>query len=225
MNDRNKRRKIMSIILLALVAVVAILAGIAVYWRVRAMRNTDATTKFTGKIPGKVAIVYYSQSKVGNTEIAAKWIQKHTGGDLIAIECAEPYPDAYYSTLKAAGAERKSGKYRPIKPLPSLDRYDVIFIGSPIWYGTYAFPVAEFLKEHKLAGKIVVPFSTHGGGGSANYERDIKAACPEATVLPGWTARGSNQLERRMKIGVTGHHTEDDVVTWLNRIFPRGSED
>ena len=211
----------MSMILLAALAVAAIIAGITTYWRVRTMRNTDATTKFTGKIPGKVAVVYYSQSKGRNTETVAKWIRKHSGGDLIAIECVTPYPDAYTATLKAANAERKSGKYRPIKPMPPLDGYDVVFIGSPIWYGTYAFPVAELLKDHKFAGKTVVPFSTHGGGGAANYERDIKKACPEAKVLSGWTARGANQIERRLNIGVTAHHTEDDVVTWLNRIFPR----
>jgi len=209
----------MSIILLAAIAVAAILAGIAVYWRVRAMRDTDASTKFTGKIPGKVAIVYYSQSKGRNTEIVAKWIQKHVGGDLIAIETVEPYPNAYFSTLRAAESERKNGKYRPIKPVPSLDSYDVVFIGSPIWYGTYAFPVAQFLKNDPLAGKKVIPFSTHGGGGSANFERDIRNACPEATVLPEFTARGANQIERRMNIGVTAHHTEDDVVEWLNRLF------
>ena len=214
-------KKKLKIVLLALIVIFAVVAGIAVFWRVRAMRDTDATTKFTGRIPGKVAIVYYSQSKVRNTGIVAEWIRKHTGGELIAIECVKPYPNAYFATLRAAEAERKSGKYRPIKPVPPLDRYDVIFIGSPIWYGSYAFPVAEFLKENDLAGKIVVPFSTHGGGGPGSYERDVKAACPEAAVMPGWSARGSNQLERRMKIGVTGHHTEDDVVTWLNRIFPR----
>jgi len=221
---KDRKKMIVSIALLSLIALFAVAAGIAISWRVRAMRDTDATKKFTGRIPGRVAIVYYSQSKVRNTGIVAEWIRKHTGGDLIAIECEEPYPDAYFATLKATYAERESGKYRPIKPVPPLDKYDVVFIGSPIWYGSYAFPVAEFLKGNDLAGKIVIPFSTHGGGGPGNYERDVKAACPEAAVLPGWSARGANQIERRMNIGVTGHHTEDDVVIWLNRILPRGSE-
>jgi len=56
-------------------------------------------------------------------------------------------------------------------------------------------------------------------GGAPLFERDVKAACPEAKVLPGFTARGSNQIERRLRVGVTAHHTEDDVVRWLNGIF------
>ena len=47
----------------------------------------------------------------------------------------------------------------------------------------------------------------------------LKAACPEAKVLSGFTARGSNQIERRLRVGVTAHHTEDDVVRWLNGLF------
>ena len=173
----------------------------------------------TAKAPGRVAIVFYSQSKVRNTALIAKWIQKHLGGDLIEIETVEPYPEPYTLTLAAAEKERRSGQKRPIKPAPSLAAYDVVFLGTPIWYGSYAFPVEQFLKSNPLAGKTVVPFSTHGGGGAPLFARDVKAACPGAKVLEGFTARGSNQIERRLKVGVTAHHTEDDVVRWLNRLF------
>ena len=101
----------------------------------------------------------------------------------------------------------------------SLDGYDVVFIGSPIWYGTYAPPVAEFFKTHSFAGKTVVPFCTHGGGGAGRYFVDVRKACPAATVKEGLTIRGSNQIERRLGTGVTVHHTEDDVVNWLNAVF------
>ena len=191
----------------------------AVWLRVRAGRDTSATIPCTAKVHGKVAIMYYSQSKVQNTALIAKWIQKYVGGDLIAIETVEPYPEPYFRTLATATLERRSGNKRTIKPLPSLEGYGEVFLGTPIWYGTYAFPVELFLKSNPLAGMTVAPFSTHGGGGAPLYERDGKSACPHARVLPGFTARGSNQIERRLGTGVTAHHTEDDVVRWLNAIF------
>ena len=40
-------------------------------------------------------------------------------------------------------------------------------------------------------------------------------------MLTDFTARGSNQIERRLKVGVTAHQTEDDVVRWLNGIFAK----
>ena len=206
-------------IAVGIVVLVLLAVGAAVALRLRAGRDTSATLTVTAKAPGKVAIVYYSQSKVRNTALVAEWIRKHVGGDLIAIETEEPYPEPYFRTLATATLERRSGKKRPIRPTPSLAEYDVVFLGTPIWYGTYAFPVELFLKANPLAGKTVVPFSTHGGGGAPHYERDVKAACPAAKVLPGFTARGSNQIERRLGTGVTAHHAEDDVVRWLNGIF------
>ena len=47
----------------------------------------------------------------------------------------------------------------------------------------------------------------------------VLLAVGAAVVLEGFTARGSNQIERRLKVGVTAHHTEDDVVRWLNGLF------
>ena len=202
------------ILVICLVAAIA-LAGCCIFRK----RNTEATIPMTAKLPGKAVIIYYSQSKVGNTATIAQWIQKHVGCEMIAIELDEPYPDAYFETLKAVGKERKEKTERAIKPITVPEDCDIIFLGAPIWYGTHALPMATFLKSHPFAGKTLIPFSTHGGGGAPLVESDLKAACPEATVLKGFTARGSNQIERRLNIGVTSHHTEDDVVAWLNSLF------
>ncbi|MBQ3746499.1 MAG: NAD(P)H-dependent oxidoreductase [Kiritimatiellae bacterium] len=187
--------------------------------RLLANRSTEATVQLTAKPKGKIAVVYFSQSKVGNTATIAKWIAKHTDGELVPIEAAEPYPDAYDDTLKAAQRDMENGGTRAIKHVKPLDVYDIVFIGSPIWYGTYAPPVAEFFKTHNFAGKTVAPFCTHGGGGAGRYFVDVRKACPLATIKDGLTIRGSNQIERRLGTGVTMRHTEDDVVNWLNAIF------
>ena len=208
--------KILLVILgIVVVAAIAVVAGC----RILASRSTEATVALTAKLPGKIAVVYYSQSKVGNTATVAKWIAKYTSGELVPIETVEAYPDAYGETLKAAKKDMENGGTRAIKSVPPLDGYDVVFIGSPIWYGTYAPPVVEFFKTHAFAGKTVVPFCTHGGGGAGRYFVDVRKACPDATVKEGLTIRGSNQVERRLGTGVTVHHTEDDVVNWLNALF------
>ena len=96
-------------IAVGIVVLVLLAVGAAVALRLRAGRDTSATQPTTAKAPGKVAIVYYSQSKVRNTALIAKWIQKHLGGDLIEIETVEPYPEPYTLTLAAAEKERRSG--------------------------------------------------------------------------------------------------------------------
>jgi len=205
---------------LIIIAGLAILAVCAVVGcKMFANRSTEATVPLTAKPQGKIAIVYYSQSQVQNTALIAKWIQKHVGGDLFPLEMVESYPEPYRETLKVAGNHHKEGTRPALKSIPDLTSYGIVFFGSPIWYGTYAPPVATFLDANKLAGKTLAPFCTHGGGGAGKFFSDVTKACPDAKVLDGLTIRGSNQIERRLGTGVTSHHTEDDVVEWLNRIF------
>ena len=205
---------------LIIIVVLVILAVCAIVgYKMFANRSTEATVPLTAKPQGKIAIVYYSQSEVQNTALVAKWIQKYVGGDLLPLEMVTPYPEPYGATLKAARKDIESDARPALKSIPDLSSYDIIFIGSPIWYGTYAPPVATFLDANRLAGKTVAPFCTHGGGGSGRFFVDLKKACPEANMLEGLTIRGSNQIERRLGTGVTSHHTEDDAVKWLNKLF------
>ncbi len=200
------------------VIVVAAVCG-TVGWRLLANRPSQATIPLTAKPQGKVAIVYYSQSQVQNTATLARWIQKHAGGDLIALELVTPYPEPYPATLKAVERDLNEGRLPKLKTIPRLEGYDVVFLGSPIWYGSYAPPLETFLRANALAGKTVAPFCTHGGSGEGRFVADLRKACPQARMLERLSLRGSNQIERRLKRGLSLRHTEDDVVNWLNRLF------
>ena len=64
--------------------------------------------------------------------------------------------------------------------------------------------------------------SPRKGWNTAKMLEAAMAGAEEAgaeTVKEGRTIRGSNQVERRLGTGVTVHHTEDDVVNWLNEVF------
>jgi flavodoxin len=74
----------------------------------------------------------------------------------------------------------------------NINSYDVVFVGSPIWYGTIAPPVATFLSEYDLSGKIVVPFVTHARGGPARSFDDIAKLCPQSAVLDGIAVGGKD---------------------------------
>lgn len=205
--------------IIGIVALVVVVAGVVAGCWGYSRRDTAATLPLTARPQGKIAIVYYSQSSVQNTALVARWIQGQVGGDLLPLEMASPYPEPYGATLAAAGKHHRENARPPLKALPSLDGYDVVFLGSPIWYGTYAPPVATFLDVEKLTGKVVAPFCTHGGGGAGRFAAAVREACPGAEVLEPLVIRGSNQVERRLGLGVTLRHDADDVVAWLNRVF------
>lgn len=124
----------------------------------------------------KVLIAYYSLS--GNTKEIAQQIQKETNGDLFNIELKTPYPSNYDDQTKLAKEELKNGTLPPLKSkVENIDKYDIVFIGTPVWWGTASTPVRTFVSENNLTGKKVIPFITHGGGGEDKTITDLTTLC------------------------------------------------
>ena len=142
----------------------------------------------------KTLVAYFTLTH--NTEKAAKIVQQEVGGDLFQIEAIQPYPDEYRRQTEIAKEELNAGTLRPIKPLPeNLKDYDVIFIGSPVWWGSVATPVHTFLSSGLFKGKVVIPFVTHGGGGADHAFSDVQKRCAGCTVYTdGWSGYGSMTL-------------------------------
>lgn len=135
-------------------------------------------------------IVYYSHS--GNTEKIASLIQEVVGGTLHRIEEKNSYPREYDAVLEQAKKELKAGYLPPLAShVDDLASYDTIFIGSPNWWSSIAPPAAAFLSENELAGKTIVPFFTHGGGGSGHMQSEVNKLCSDAKVLKGFATYGS----------------------------------
>ena len=78
--------------------------------------------------------------------------------------------------------------------------YDVIFIGGPIWWGTYPQVMFTFFQDHDLSGKTVIPFTTHEGSGLASTVQDVKKAWPKATVKDGFAIYGHEVRSGRAKV-------------------------
>ncbi|MDR1695165.1 MAG: hypothetical protein LBR69_00800 [Endomicrobium sp.] len=145
----------------------------------------------------KVLTVYYSYS--GNTAKTAKQIQKYAGGDIFEIKIKHEYPSKYDNLLDQAKKEIADG-FKPVlasKP-GNTGNYDIVFVGSPVWWGTIAPAVSAFLSEYDLSGKTVVPFCTHGGGGISRTFDDIKKLCPDAKFLQGKGFNRSNASENEI---------------------------
>lgn len=154
----------------------------------------------------KILVVYYSYS--GNTQIVAKQIQKGTGGDIFELQTVNAYPKEYQAVVDQAKKEVNSG-YKPAlkAKVQDISQYDIIFIGSPCWWNTFAPPVRTFLTSYNLSGKTIVPFMTHEGSGMGRTEADIKKLCPKSTVLDGLAIRGGSVKS-----------AEAEVTSWLKKI-------
>jgi len=126
-------------------------------------------------------ILYYSQT--GATEKVAHELQKVLDADMEAIELENPYTGTYAETIERVGKERESGNLPKLKPLKAdLSKYDVIYLGYPIWFGTYALPISSLVKEYNFEGKKIVTFCTFGSGGLEPAIQDLKKALPKAEI-------------------------------------------
>lgn len=149
-----------------------------------------ATSCSPKKEEPKVLVLYYSLTS--NTKTVAQEIANRLNADVEEITLVEPYDTAFQATIDRCKADREKGILPEVKPLASdLANYDMIFIGYPIWFGTYAPPVASLLDKIDLSGKKVVPFCTFGSGGLESSIKDLTKAQPEAVILPGYGVRAA----------------------------------
>lgn len=172
------------------IAVVALLAAAAY----KVMAQTGEENKTMNTQNAKILIAYYSYS--GNTKEVAEAIQKEIGGDLFEIKAEGTYPDEYRPMTEQAKKEIDAG-FRPklTTSVADMAQYDVVFIGSPNWWGTITPQVSSFLESYDLSGKTVIPFITHGGGGQQNTIADLTAQCKGCKVnSDGWVGYGSRTL-------------------------------
>ena len=142
----------------------------------------------------KVGVVYFSWSPTGNTRFAAETIARKIGTTAYEIKAAKPYSTNYKACCDEAKPECAGRKLRPIRQVPGLNlaKYDVIFVGTPNWWGTMAPPVRTFLVQNAavLKGKTVCLFQTNGGGGMQNCGKDFAQVLPDSKVLPAQAFKG-----------------------------------
>ena len=152
----------------------------------------------------KKLVLYYSET--GTTKTVAEELQRQLGADIESIEAVVPYSGNFQETIQRGQREMQSGEGPELKPLKSkISDYDVIFLGYPIWFGTYAMPIATLVKNNDFAGKTIVPFCTFGSGGLNTSSDALKKALPKAKIQAGYgvrTARvaaAKKELDRFLK--------------------------
>ena len=138
----------------------------------------------------KMLVLYYSQTS--NTKAVAQEIATKLNADLEEIVPVTLYDGDFQATIERGKKELDEGAFPEIQPLKvDVAKYDVVFLGYPIWFGTYAPPIFTFLNQVDLSGKKVVPFCTLGSGGLESSVKDLAEAEPKAEILPGYGVRAA----------------------------------
>ena len=135
----------------------------------------------------------------GNRKILVAYFSA-TGADAFRIEAAEPYAINPYDDSDRIQNESYNNLRPGVAVLPdNVEDYDVIFVGSPIWWHNPAMVVCTFLESYDLTDKIIVPFFTYGSTEYLQQSLDkIYDVTPQSFHLNTYTG--------------------DNVETWLRNI-------
>lgn len=149
-----------------------------------------------------ILIVFFSHAgenysvgniKVGNTKLVAEEVQKLTGGVLFEIVPEKNYDMPYNQLIRVAQEETRKGEYPSFKgDVENIEKYDTVFVGGPIWWGTYPQVMFSFFKKYDLNGKTIIPFTTHEGSGLASVVEDLKRQYPNAKITNPFSIAGHN---------------------------------
>lgn len=148
----------------------------------------------------KSLIIYFSRAgenynvgiiSKGNTEVLAKYIKKKIKADIFKVEPLIPYSQDYITCTQQA-RDRQASKEAPIKKkINDISKYDVIYIGTPVYWETIPEELQTALSKLDFKNKIIRPFVTHEGSGLANVPKTLKNICKNATFTDGLAIQGS----------------------------------
>ena len=135
----------------------------------------------------------------GNTEIAAEFLKELTGADMFKVEPDVPYAKDYKTCIEEAKEWIGNAPIR--EKLSGISAYDVVFIMSPIYWGTYAPEMETALSGLDFTGKKVRVISTHEGSGLGSMVSDVAKVCNGAQVdKKGLAIRGSQVKNSKFAI-------------------------
>lgn len=154
----------------------------------------QSQTETTDPAGGKTLVAYFSWS--GNTQEMASYIAEQTGGDLLELQPETPYPTDYNECGDVALAERDSDARPAIANLPeSIEEYDTVLVGYPIWWHTAPMIIGTFLESYDLTGVDVYPFTQSASMDTEQFDNSIafvRENANGATVHDGLFARPSD---------------------------------
>ncbi len=169
------------------------------------------------KTESKALVVFFSHAgdnysvgdiKVGNTKIVADYISELTGADQFEIVTHKYDGMAYKPLCDLAKKEQQQGDLPPFEGrIENIDQYSTVFIGGPVWWGTWPQVMFSFFSKYDLNSKTVIPFTTHEGSGLGSCVRDLKKAYPNATVTGEFSMYGHDVRDGK-----------DRVEKWLKKI-------
>lgn len=150
--------------------------------------NNSNSNNSSSKIKenSKSVVLYFSAT--GTTKSIAQRIANELNSDIIEIIPKEKYKseDLNYNSDCRANREQNDSKARPeIENTIDITKYDTIYLGYPIWWGTNPKIILTLLDTYDFTGKTIIPFCTSGSTGISGSVSDLRNYNSKLTIKDG----------------------------------------
>ncbi|MCD8026786.1 MAG: flavodoxin [Clostridiales bacterium] len=140
--------------------------------------DTDATDR-------NILVAYFSCT--GTTEQIAEWIVSETDADIYEIVAADPYTDEdlnYNNSSCRANQEQADSSAHPEinGEVEDISRYDIIFLGYPIWHGQAPKIIYTFLESYDSSDVTIIPFCTSHSSGIGSSAENLHSLCDDSVT-------------------------------------------
>lgn len=131
--------------------------------------------------PTTTLVVYFSAT--GTTERAAQKLAKAAKADLYKIQPQEIYTSSDLDWTNKKSRSSVENDHANIRPaiatkVADFNKYNIIYVGFPIWWDKAPNIVMTFLDSYNFNGKKVIPFATSSGSGVTKASEDLMKKYP-----------------------------------------------
>jgi flavodoxin len=131
-----------------------------------AQSNDKDKLSIDNKTSARALVVAYSYT--GNTRAVADDIIKRFKADTVIIKAKEY--DSFTGGVRANIEAWNEVKITDIKPVTvDMSQYNLIFLGSPIWWYRPAVPLWTFVEKNNFKDKTIVLFNTFNSKFKSEY--------------------------------------------------------
>ena len=150
----------------------------------------------------KALVAYFSAT--GATERIANMLAASIGAKIFEIVPKQMYTKCDLDWTNDKSRSSQEMKDKDCRPeieshVQDLEKYEVVFVGFPIWWYREPSIIDTFIEKHNFEGKLIVPFATSGGSLIGDSYKNIQKLAPKAKVEKGKKFDAGTTMEELKK--------------------------
>ena len=115
-------------------------------------------------------------------------MKERTNADVYSLRVADLYAPDFGDMMGPAREQKENNEMLALlEELPDFSQYDVIYLGTPVWWYGAPQSILTVLQQADFSGKKIVFFGIHRGSGFAGIPKEILSYQPDAVIVDRFT--------------------------------------